>query len=166
MTDAGTRPARGYSWPPAAPLNELALTHGAYSERRLAPRAAQIAGELLAHPETPEWLRSPSYAPAVAAWARAEAVVALLWDYLAEVDLQAALTDTTELDERRTKGSTRSTSRRVEAVLTQLHRHETRAASLRAQLGLSPLSRARLGRDIGVKFDAAKLFAEMQENED
>jgi hypothetical protein len=166
VSGPGAGPARGYRWADAEAGNELALVHGAYSERRLAPRAAQIAGELLSHPDTPEWLRTPSYAPAVAAWSRAEAVVSLLWDYLAEVDLQQALADVTELDEQHAKGSTRSTARRTEAVLTQLHRHETRAANLRRELGLSPLSRARLGRDIGVKFDAAKLFAEISEGED
>jgi hypothetical protein len=166
VSGSGEGPARGYSWPAAAPGNELAVQHGAFSERRLAPRAAQIAEELLTRPDTPAWLKEPSYAPAVSAWARAEAVVSLLWDYLAERDLEAALTDTTELDERHAKGRTISTARRVEAVLTQLHRHETRAANLRRELGLSPLSRARLGRDIGVKFDAARLFAAMQESED
>jgi hypothetical protein len=161
-----TGQARGYRWEDAKPGNELATVHGAYSERGLAPRAAQIAQDLLTHAETPEWLRTSSYAAAVAAWARAEAVVSLLWEWLDQHDLGEALTDVTELDERRTKGSTRSTARRVESVLTQLHRHETRAAGLRSQLGLSPLSRARLGRDIGVKFDAARMFAAMQENEE
>lgn len=137
--------------------------HGAYSERRLAPRAAQIAQDLLTHADTPEWLRTPAYGPAVNAWARAEAVCSVLWDYLAELDLAAAMADVTEVDERRTKGRTRTSGRRVEAALTQLHRAETRAASARRELGLSPLSRARLGRDIGAaRLDLAALYAELQ----
>ena len=166
MSEPG-KAARGYSWPPAEPGNELAMVHGARSERRIAPLAEQIASSLLSHPDTPPYLREPSYAPAVRAWSRAEAVVSLMWDWLAEQDLEAALADSTVTDEAerrsRSKSSRHTTSRHTEAVLTQLHRAETRAMNLRSRLGLDPLSRARLGKDVASqRFDLAMIFAELQ----
>ena len=158
--------ARGYRWADATPGNELAMVHGASSERRIAPLADQIAAALLADPDTPPYLLEPSYAAVVRAWSRAEAVVSLLWDWLAEQDIGTALADTTttDEDERRSRSKSRrhTTSRHVESVLTQLHRHETRAMNLRSRLGIDPLSRARLGKDIaGQRLDLARLFAEI-----
>jgi len=169
MSEPGKGPARGYRWKDAEPGNELALKHGANSPRRVEPLAAQIAESLLNHPETPAYLREPSYVPVVRAWARAEAVVSLLWDWLDAHDLDAAVADVTETDEDETRskgsGSKHTLSRHVESVLTQLHRHETRAMNLRSRLGLDPLSRARLGKDVASQqFDLARLFAEMQKD--
>lgn len=157
---------RGYRWPDAGPGNELATVHGANSERRIAPLADQIAASLLSDPDTPPYLQEPSYAAVIRAWSRAEAVVSLLWDWLAEQDIGTALADTTttDEDERRSRSKSRrhTTSRHVESVLTQLHRHETRAMNLRSRLGMDPLSRARLGKDIaGQRLDLARLFAEI-----
>lgn len=166
MSEPAETGRRGYSWPPFAAGHELSTLHGANSPRRVEPLADQIAASLLAHADTPAWLRTPAYAPAVRAWSRAEAVVSLLWDYLASQDIEAALGDvtTTDEDERRRKGSStrRTVSRRVVSVLDQLHKHESRAANLRSRLGLDPLSRARLGRDIGAaRFDLARAIAEL-----
>jgi len=159
--------APGYRWKDAEPGNQLAMVHGAGSERKVAPLAEQIASSLLSHPDTPPYLREPSYAPAVRAWSRAEAVVSLMWDWLAEQDIEAALADGTVTDEAerrsRSKSTRHTTSKHTEAVLTQLHRHETRAMNLRSRLGLDPLSRARLGKDVASqRFDMARLFAEIQ----
>ncbi|MGH3276590.1 MAG: hypothetical protein ACRDNZ_19965 [Streptosporangiaceae bacterium] len=161
----------GYKWRDAEPGNELALKHGANSERHVGPLAEQIAAALLSDPDTPPYVREPSYAAAVRAYARAEAVVDLLWRWLAELDPAAAMADTTVTDEdtafSKGKSSKRTTSRHVESVLTQLHRHETRAMNLRARLGLDPLSRARLGKDIAAqRFDLARVFAEMADGRD
>ena len=163
--------ARGYSWPPFEPGNEVATVHGAHSERRVGPLAEQIATALLTHPETPPYVREPSYAAVVRAWSRAKAVVELLWRWLAEHDSDAALADltTTEEDAEFGKGtaSKRTTSRHVESVLTQLHRHEVRAMNLRSRLGLDPLSRARLGKDVAAqRVDLARYFAELQNGDD
>jgi hypothetical protein len=47
-----------------------------------------------------------------------------------------------------------------------LHRFETQAANLRGRLGLDPLSRARLGKDIAAtEVDIAKLMAGMADEE-
>lgn len=43
----GKGPARGYSWPPAGPGNGLALTHGAYSPRKVGERAELVLTDLL-----------------------------------------------------------------------------------------------------------------------
>lgn len=171
MTDSANGPARGYSWPPAEPGNELATRHGAHSERHVGPLAEQIATALLADPDTPQYLREPSYAATVRAWSRAEAVVDLLWRWLEQHDLDAALTDVTSTDEDTTnakgRSSKRTTSRHVESVLAQLHRHEVRAMNLRSRLGMDPLSRARLGKDVAAqRVDLARMFAEMQQADD
>lgn len=144
--------ARGYSWPPFGPGHTASLLHGARSERTIAPLADTIAAELLAAESTPAHLLRREFASAVQAWARAEAVVALLWRWLDGQDIEAALSDTvtTEETETRTKRSTtrRSVSKRVASVLGELHRAETRAASMRRALGLDPLSAGRLAKDL------------------
>jgi len=140
---------------PFAPGNEAAVVHGGHSERSVAPLAAQIAQELLENAETPEHLREPMFAPAVQAWARAEAVAELLFRHLSGLDLQAAMTDLTTADEeeRTTKSKTtrRSTTRRTTAAHDQWHRASAHAASLRSKLGLDPASAARVGRDLAAR---------------
>lgn len=152
MSGPGKGDKRGYSWPPFEDGHTRSTLHGARSERRVGPLADEIRDQLLAGEGTPEHLHRPEFASAVAAWARSEAVVRLLWDWLAEQDVEAALTDTTrsaEVEET-TKNITRrrSMSRRVTSVLDQLHRAEVRAAGMRRALGLDPLSAGRLARDL------------------
>jgi hypothetical protein len=151
MSD-GQGDARGYSWPPFEPGHTASLLHGARSERTIAPLAEQIAAELLAAESTPAHLLRREFAAAVQAWARAEAVVALLWRWLDEQDIGEALTEVTSAEETETHGkrktTRRSVSRRVASVLGELHRAETRAASMRRALGLDPLSAGRLAKDL------------------
>ena len=142
----------------------MSLTHGARSWRADV-LAERVAADLLADPSTPPYLAETSYRDAVMAWAWAVAICRLLRDWLTRQDVESALaeiTEGTETEDRagpRVKRSMRS--RRVASVLDQLHRHETRAMHLRAQLGLSPLSRARLGADLaGAKLDLARYWAE------
>lgn len=152
MTSDGQGDKRAYSWPQFTAGHTASLVHGGRSERTIAPLADEIAAELLTAETTPDHLRRPEFASAVRAWARAEAVVALLWRWLDGQDIEASLTDTvtTEETEEHTKRRTtrRSVSRRVASVLGELHRAETRAASLRRELGLSPLSAGKLARDL------------------
>lgn len=140
---------------PFAPGNESAVVHGGWSERRVGPLAAQIARELLEDAETPDHLREPMFAPAVQAWARAEAVAELLFRHLGGLDLQAAMTETGSADEeeRSTKSKTtrRSETKRTGAALDQWHRASAHAASLRSKLGLDPASAARVGRDLAAR---------------
>jgi len=148
----------------------VSVTTGAWSPRRYGPLAERIAADLLAHPGTPKFLAEPSYRPAVDAWASAEAICQLLREWLAVQDIEAAMTELTEgseSEERDGPNVTRSMrSRRVASVLDQLHRHETRAMHLRVQLGLSPLSRARLGKDVtSAQLDLARMWAEEEERD-
>lgn len=136
-------PARRYSWEPFQPGHTVSLRHGAYSPRRVDPLAAEYAA--LIEPES--YLADPSYAPAVWAWARAEARCTLLAEYLADRDLLDA------------KG-------RPLPAMELVIRMERLAAEARARLGLDPLARARLGKDItSQSVDLARLYAERRAGE-
>lgn len=152
-----TGEARGYSWPPFEPGHERSLQHGARSERRIAPLAAEIEQHARTLPSWPSYLDAAEYGAAVTAWARAEAVVTLLWRWLADraeqgLDELLAEHATEETEEMRGKGTTRrmTTGRRVASVLEQLRKWESAAASHRARLGLDPLSRAKLSKDVAI----------------
>lgn len=121
MADTPT-PARGYSWEPFGPENTAALQHGAYSPRTWRPLADQITGEL---PEIAPWCTRPTYGPAVAAWARTEAQLVLVMNYLNEHG---------PLDKD-------GVPRPATALLSKLEAH---ARELRNDLGLSPLALAKL----------------------
>ena len=55
-------------------------------------------------------------------------------------------------------------SDRIRAAYLLLHHAESRAATLRARLGLDPLSRARLGKDVAAgAVDIARLMASLAE---
>ena len=88
-----------------------------------------------------------------------------MWRWLDSVDTETALGDVTESEETEERDGTKvrrkSTTKHVESVLTQLHRHEVRALNLATQLGLTPVSRARLPRGFGSgQPDLVKLMAE------
>lgn len=115
---------------PFEPGNTAAVTHGARSSRRVDPLAAERLAELLDDPHTPEYLvTDPSFRPALAALARAEAVVALLAEFVAGQGL------TDEVVSPR-------------GALETLRRWEQTAAGHRRALGLDPSSRARLTKDL------------------
>lgn len=128
--------------PPFEKNNTLSLKHGAHSERTLAPIAAAWVKTAL---EQCAYLRDPSYEPALLAWARFEAKVDLLHNWIDEqgihglIDIYGQATPAAKL----------------------LPVYEGRAASLRAPLGMDPLSRARLQRDAAAtQVDLAQLMAE------
>ncbi|MDA8046505.1 MAG: hypothetical protein M0Z30_14905 [Actinomycetota bacterium] len=116
------QPARGYKWRDAWPGNDLALKHGAWSDRRVGPLAAELTAELA---ETAPWTSRPAFRATVAAWARVEARVRLVSDWLDTVG---------DLDEQG----------RPRPATVLLDRLEARAGKLRAALGLDPGSLARL----------------------
>ncbi len=145
------RPARGYRWEPFEDGNTAAVTHGGLSPRLIEPRAADIADALVAlasEPTSPVgYLADVSYGPAVRAWARCEASIERLDAFLGARGL---------LDD---EGIPRPATR-------LLDRLETRSESLRARLGLDPLSRARLGRDIVAgSVDVARLMASLGDDD-
>jgi hypothetical protein len=98
------------------------VRHGANSDRQVAPLADLILRQAV---EDTPWLMEPRYAPSVRAWARSEAQALLLTDYLETEGLHDS------------EGHLRPAEQ-------ALHRAETRAANLRKDLGLTPLSAARI----------------------
>lgn len=147
------RPARGYSWAPFAPGHELSTTHGAYSPRRVDPLAQDLVDGVLAlaaaEGSTVAYLADVTYRQALWAWARTEARVQLVAEWLLdrggqEVDAEGEVLGAAKL----------------------LNRLEANALAQRQRLGLDPLSRARLGKDVAsAQVDVAKLMAEEAERE-
>lgn len=160
-------PARGYSWPPFERGNQVAHRSGAHSPTKVGPLAVEIEQRARASAGWPPYLDGPEYAVAVTAWARAEAVAELLWRHLAEQDVAAALAEVEVEDVEETSGKgrsrRRSTARRTKAALDWFQRAERSAALHRQRLGLDPLSRARLGKDVAtsaVQAGMAQLHAD------
>jgi hypothetical protein len=181
MGEHGNSPARNYSWEPFKPGHEVNLTHGARTKRPDV-LAEQFYLRLMADESTPAYLHDPSYEEAIRAYCRSLAIVRLLWDWFDRQDIDVAMADVSQEDEDEERaytrdedgeggGSRRRTTRRtigrhVASVLDQLHRHETRAMSLRTKLGLDPLARTKMQRDVaGTKFDLARAIAELTERE-
>ena len=133
------------SWPQAKKDNTLAQRHGAWSDRVVDPVARELVTVVL---DQVAYLADPSYEPAVWAWARAEARVLVLSKWL---------DDNGPLDE---SGTPRP-------ALGALKEFENLAARARQRLGLDPLSRAQLGRDVAAQqVDLARIYSEMQEQEE
>ncbi len=113
--------------------------------------AVQIVERLLGDGNCPPYLHDPAYGPAVRAWARSEAKALLLYRYL------EGLTPEQQLTPR--KGGSRS-------PLEQWRALEQTAATHRARLGLDPLSRSRLARDIAQsRVDMAQVMAQLRDDE-
>lgn len=139
------KPARGYSWKQVGSGNTLAQTHGAWADRVIDPVAKELVGVVLAQVG---YLSDPSYEPAVWAWARAEARVLVLSKWLDENGPLDA------------DGVPRP-------ALSALKDFERLASTARQRLGLDPLSRAALGRDIAAReVDLARLMSAMDDDND
>jgi hypothetical protein len=155
--------------PPFTPGNEAALIHGARSPAKIGPLAAEIRAELLTHPECPAYLRDPGWRYTLESWseARAELVLLRAWrDRMTTEESATELVLTDETEDRPTPGRAkkRGRSQRIESVLAMIDRAERRAERLGAKLGLDPLSRARLGKDVSAaRDDLAVLLAERYE---
>lgn len=126
VTEDGWVPEFDGQRPPFAKDNTLAVKSGYRSERYVEPLATEIVAAAV---EDAPYLDQPKYRATVMAWAREEARVRLLSDYIERVGL---------VDDQG----------HVVAAEGALHRAETRASNLRSALGLTPMSRARLGRDV------------------
>lgn len=141
MTDL-TKPARGYTWEPFKPGNTVRLSHGAHSERIFTELAAHIANEAVEHLP---YLQNPSYRTAIRAWALVAARAELLERY---IDEHGQLDDAGE----------------VRPAATLLAKLTTQESNLSKQLGLDPLSRAKLGKDIAsTQVDMAEWLAAQRE---
>lgn len=116
------------------------LKHGVNSERTVQPLARAMADTAL---EQCQYLRDPSFEPALLSWARLEAKVELLHRWL---DKNGMVDEET--------GKVRDAAR-------LLSTYENSAAKLRTVLGLDPVSRAKLMRDsAATQVDLATLMAQ------
>lgn len=124
------------------------MRHGAYSPRKVDPLARDLVAQTIEH--LPQ-LGSPQWAPAMWAWARAEAQAQLLVEYLAKAGEETG------------DGIGDLELEAVRAAYLLLHRAEARADRSRSRLGLDPLSAARLGRDkAAATADMARVMAELE----
>ncbi len=147
------RPQNERQHPPFAEGNAFGLVHGAYSPRRIAPLAAEILEHLLAD-QSIAHLAAPRWRLTLLALARAESQIQLLTEYLVTAGEHAG-DGVGDLD-----------SDRVRSAYLLLHRAEARAITLRARLGLDPLSAARLGRDRASEaVDVARLMERLEREE-
>lgn len=143
-SDGAPRTPSAPAWhrPPFAEGNSAAVTHGAMSAALAEPRAEAIAESAVA---AVPYLGTPDFAPAVKAWARAEASLELLAEW---VDQHGLLAD---------DGT-------PQPWVTTLIRFDRMAAQHRGRLGLDPTSRARLERELAEaakgRFDLDALLAE------
>lgn len=146
--------------------NKLQLKHGAKDPERVGEIAAVLMEALLNDPSTDDYLRQPRMRYEVLAWAHAEAQARLMRDWLDASGLSAAMTETVLTTEEETplgggRLARKASSRKAASLMSELHKAETRAANRRIQLGLTPLARARLGKDIASsQFDLARFWAE------
>ncbi len=151
--------------------HQLSVRHGAYSERMRGPVAEQLASDLLADPEAPEYLRQPRWRYALRAWSYAEADLLLLQARRDELIRQEGpdepLVEETDLEESESRPAMGSLSRvsrqrQRESLQRALDRADSKARGLRADLGLSPAAAGRLGRDLmnAGKLDLAVFWAE------
>jgi hypothetical protein len=126
----------------------MALKHGAKSPRKVDPLADEIMAAALADPAL-EFLRQPRFSAAILAWARAEARVRLISDWVDGMDMEQAAAS----------GQGRT------SPFELLRKWETTASGHRARLGLDPVAAARLGKDVaqGRQADAAAALTKMRE---
>lgn len=138
-------PLQPWQRAPFTPGNEAGLRHGGYSPRKVDELTRSIVESLAGVADYLE--REPAFAASVWGWARAEARLQLVSEWLDENGLLDA------------KGRPRPAA----ALVVKLERQ---AQEARDRLGLSPLARARLGRDVaGARFDLARAWAQAAEAE-
>jgi hypothetical protein len=134
LTVVGTPNRRGPDWQPSTrkwrdawPGNDLAVTHGAWSDAKVRPIAEDLERRLLS---AAPWCAQDAFAPTVGAWSWAEGQASLLRAYVDEHGMLDA------------DGLPRP-------ACSLLHQVEVRAARLRSELGLSPNAWAKLVARLG-----------------
>jgi len=140
------KPARGYSWPPFEPGNEVSTTHGAFSLAKVEPRAEEIGEAIYAmHPHL-DGVRD------VLAVRRLAVVLARI----ERVDSWLA-----EQDDPVFENAARGKAHRV---YERWERWQRLATALERQLAMSPLTRAQLGITAAHAFDLAAQWAAEDDN--
>lgn len=132
----------------------LAVRHGAYSPRRVDPLATELVEAVLADPNAAH-AHAAHHRPALWSWARAQAQVQLVTDWL----MARAEESGDELGDL--------ADERVRSAYLLLHRAEARAATWSARLGLDPLSQSRLKRNTtAASWDMARIMAELHRRDE
>lgn len=116
-------PARGYSWEPFVPGHVKSMVHGARSERVVEAVAKIVTSDVVA---AAPWLIEPVFGDALERYARAEARSRLLTDHI--------------LRTAEEQGAEKIPVRLWESASAA----DNTAAKAAADLGLTPLARARL----------------------
>lgn len=142
--------------PPLQPGNELSIRHGAYSPRKVEPLAQELVDLLLEDSSVPQHAKAAAYRLELWALARATAQAQLIEEWLAD-----------QGTEKHPLGDLGD--ERVRSAYLLLHRAETRAASSRSRLGLTPVAAARLGKNVAhaqvAQADVALRMAKLHELE-
>lgn len=145
MTEQEWVPAFEGQRPPFQRANTLAVTHGAYSPRITRPEAEALVSSVLERAAQPSsstsYLLEPSYRPGLWRWATA----------LVRMErLDAAIVGHGDCAGCKKCGRWHEDWRRYASIV----------ATSEQRLGLDPLSRARLGRDVAAaQVDLAALWA-------
>lgn len=135
--------------PPFQPNNQLAVTHGAYSAKRTDPIARRLIDEVCTDPTT-SYLASPKYHAQLWQWAVAQARVEVLTEYVDELGMAAAM------------DSDRGKTPPVEV----LRKWMATSLTLARDLGFTPASAARLGKDVAsTQVDLATLLSKRDRTE-
>lgn len=137
MAGSGITPGRRWQpefdrqRPPFEPGNELAVKHGAFSDKRTDPIANRFLDEVMSDPTT-TYLTAPRFANQLWQWCVASARVQLLSEWVDGMTMAAAAESG--------KGQV--------SPLELLRKWMSTLQTLSARLGLDPLSSARLGKDV------------------
>jgi hypothetical protein len=151
--DSGTQtrwtPAFPGQRPPFAPGNDLSLRHGVYSPRKIGERSAVVVAQLLEQPGV-GYLQAPEYRASVWRYAQRQAKADLMHDRMLEHGEVCAEVTGCQV---------------CESLERRWREFDTAAAKASERLGLDPLSRARLGKDVaqGRAADAAAELSRMRE---
>jgi phage terminase small subunit len=157
---------------PGVPGHVAAVTHGADRAATVSVRARQCYEAMMAAGYTPAYLRDPVYAERVLAYCHAYARVELIREFVDKQDMRAAWTEVTEISETQSNvkpGVIKRQSKQKSAVSAwdRLEAAEKSLAARAAELGLTPMARARLGKDFAkaAKADLALIWAEEDKQE-
>ena len=135
--------------PPFEPGNDLAVTHGAWSEALVSPAAEAVRAEMQV--SGPEYLREPMFGPAVR----------LVAADVARAERVAAYVDGLPLEEQ-IEPPKPGTSAPVELA----RKMDAHALNGLSKLGLTPDSAAKMTRQVaGTQVDIARLMADIADED-
>jgi hypothetical protein len=129
--------------PPFAPGNKLAVTHGAFSATRVDPIAQRIIEEAVSDPTT-SYLAAPKFHAALWKWGVAEARVELISAWVDSLTIEQAA----------------NSQRGQTPPLELLRKWMATSLTLARDLGFTPASAARLGKDVAsTQYDLARILS-------